>query len=1010
MKEYLRKGNTKLRLIIILAISAVAGSLMLFTFYQNAARSSATGTPTAVLNFGSAQVSAETDELISLPINITLSNTDKLMTAVTTVLKLPDETKVEFVDATNGPVGQCGILEEVDYKVITSADGGKFVIITKAAKSGGIGAGDEVKCLVSANFKIKTLPAATDTVEIVGTFVNEDTKQWANTAVDVDGEAIVVSKGDRGAVSFRLLGGVGSTCIDTFDCAMTLVCATSGDTKTCQQGAAPGGICSADANAEIARQCGNGYSCSTATTPPVCVPVVCSDTVVAGCLTPTPLPTSTFTPTPTNNPTPTPYSGSLAPVCSGGGCTPRPYYTLFADGPSESNPFNLRYYATGEGDVPATFLYTVAIDNLESSNITSSEFVYTIDDGGYWKLPGGLPDNLYKIKIRSGATSTTTLYVADDQMATRWSTSRADVSGVSYQIYTRQGYIQEPTPTRGPPTATPTGFNLYLDPGSTDASRDGAVVKLQTWVRQGVRRGEIFTVRVVASPFNNSELVHLQALKVPLQYALPGDSRDIVLTSITNNNNPDCNGFSINYPDPTTNVTTLSSFYLKATARDSRPKQLAPDTCVAELSFTVSSTADPGSSTLKLLSTSEAAAMNNGSGVPDIETQVPLRGTYALGYHLSLVAPTTPAVTPATVHPKIGIQYDPSNKSKTFTIDTSRPVPAGSADLVLKSFAQSGFRVIRKPPIPPATSCGPLALQATVYNVTAAAVPQFSVTINGEKVNVPNGLAANSSVNVDAPVVYFNNDGVNTLFADSDDVIIESREDNNYQEKRLVFADIPDNDCPRPTGAPTATPGPTDAATPTPEYVVDMSKVNVKMSVKIQGTQSSTFSSQYSRLKFGVAIGGGSLDDNTDYVYNTFTHKGEGVYEGMVTFDPTKVRSATNYRIIVKGPKHLAKRFCVANPTGGYAYFCPPNAASVSLNTGLNEFDFSGVQLIAGDLPLDGSQDGVVDSSDLTFIRDNLGVKSADIIKVGDLNFDGIVDTQDYSIIINNLVNNEDEN
>jgi hypothetical protein len=132
------------------------------------------------------------------------------------------------------------------------------------------------------------------------------------------------------------------------------------------------------------------------------------------------------------------------------------------------------------------------------------------------------------------------------------------------------------------------------------------------------------------------------------------------------------------------------------------------------------------------------------------------------------------------------------------------------------------------------------------------------------------------------------------------------------------------------------------------------------------------------------------------------------VYEGIVTFDPTKVPRGNTYKLLVKGPKHLAKRFCTADASGS-DYFCAENAGAISLTPGLKIFDFSTVPMAPGDLPLDGQQDGVVDSSDLTYIRQNLGQKEAGLLKIGDLNLDGIIDTQDFSLVINNLINNEDE-
>ncbi len=234
---------------------------------------------------------------------------------------------------------------------------------------------------------------------------------------------------------------------------------------------------------------------------------------------------------------------------------------------------------------------------------------------------------------------------------------------------------------------------------------------------------------------------------------------------------------------------------------------------------------------------------------------------------------------------------------------------------------------------------------------------------------------------------------------------------------RVVSPDVPDE--PLPTTPPddeeiTPTPPPDeDLGTPTPTPVsdeeVDPSKVTLRMKVKLQGVNPATLSSQYNRLTFSVAIGGSTLSENTAYESSVFTSRGGGVYEGQFAFDPSIIVPGDDYKILVKGPKHLARRFCIASPTGGFNYFCPAEAGKITLRQGLNTFDFSKVNLLAGDLPIDNVQDGVIDSSDLTIVRQYLGSKLPDVIRVADVNFDGIVDTQDYILIISNTLVNEDE-
>jgi hypothetical protein len=56
--------------------------------------------------------------------------------------------------------------------------------------------------------------------------------------------------------------------------------------------------------------------------------------------------------------------------------------------------------------------------------------------------------------------------------------------------------------------------------------------------------------------------------------------------------------------------------------------------------------------------------------------------------------------------------------------------------------------------------------------------------------------------------------------------------------------------------------------------------------------------------------------------------------------------------------------------------------------------------MMVGDLP---DQNGVVDSYDTSYIKLNLGSTDARALQIADLNLDGIVDTQDYSLVIASL-------
>jgi len=77
-------------------------------------------------------------------------------------------------------------------------------------------------------------------------------------------------------------------------------------------------------------------------------------------------------------------------------------------------------------------------------------------------------------------------------------------------------------------------------------------------------------------------------------------------------------------------------------------------------------------------------------------------------------------------------------------------------------------------------------------------------------------------------------------------------------------------------------------------------------------------------------------------------------------------------------------------------YFCEDKG--IVLQNGENTFDFSGIVLFAGDLP---AQDGIVNSFDVMEIVDT--IKKNTFVDAADLNYDGVVDSADYSLIMYSL-------
>ncbi len=299
-----------------------------------------------------------------------------------------------------------------------------------------------------------------------------------------------------------------------------------------------------------------------------------------------------------------------------------------------------------------------------------------------------------------------------------------------------------------------------------------------------------------------------------------------------------------------------------------------------------------------------------------------------------------------------------------------------------------------------------IELQTKIKNIGQTQASPFTVRANSQTYRTPVGLAPGQEM-----ILRFGDyrhgtmQEPNIVQVDSGSEVPEVREDNNILQRYLFLGSITKPGC--QNVLPTGTSGTSPTSGTLSGIPLDLTKVNIILKVALQGVRAGTFSEQYSHLKFGVAVGAvGS--DTTEYMESDFMSRGAGIYEGIVSFDSTKVPRGRTYKLLIKGPKHLARRFCSSQASGD-DYFCPDIAGSIILAPGVQSFDFSTVHLMPGDLPIGGRQDGLVDSADLAFIRQNLPNKDANVLRIGDLNLDGIIDTQDYSLVINNLVNNEDE-
>ncbi len=195
------------------------------------------------------------------------------------------------------------------------------------------------------------------------------------------------------------------------------------------------------------------------------------------------------------------------------------------------------------------------------------------------------------------------------------------------------------------------------------------------------------------------------------------------------------------------------------------------------------------------------------------------------------------------------------------------------------------------------------------------------------------------------------------------------------------------------------TPGVSVTGTPTGSATTGNIKLNLKL--KFQGINKKPADSQNSMVVKAKLKKQGTT--NTVDGQGTFTADGNGIWSGTVGFNITDVGG--KWLIFVKGPQHLQKKICdsAASETTGGTYKCADG--NISLVVGDNSLNFSGITLLVGDL----DQNGITDAVDIGLVKNNFGKKDTNILAKADLNRDGVVDTQDFSLILAALAVRTDE-
>ncbi len=113
---------------------------------------------------------------------------------------------------------------------------------------------------------------------------------------------------------------------------------------------------------------------------------------------------------------------------------------------------------------------------------------------------------------------------------------------------------------------------------------------------------------------------------------------------------------------------------------------------------------------------------------------------------------------------------------------------------------------------------------------------------------------------------------------------------------------------------------------------------------------------------------------------------------GTGSLELVGVEPGDNYAILIKGPVHLARRFCLDDQVE----HCWLGEESITLNPGENEFNWAALNLEPGDI----DQNGVVNSADFTTLKQALMTEGG---ISEDINFNGIVNSQDVVFFLETL-------
>lgn len=195
---------------------------------------------------------------------------------------------------------------------------------------------------------------------------------------------------------------------------------------------------------------------------------------------------------------------------------------------------------------------------------------------------------------------------------------------------------------------------------------------------------------------------------------------------------------------------------------------------------------------------------------------------------------------------------------------------------------------------------------------------------------------------------------------------------------------------PNATATPTVTPITNGTPSPTPT----LPDIKFTFNIRFQGITTQPAESA-PKIPGKITFVRNNNWDKRIEVPTNFIYQSRGIWQSI---ESVPVPPGDHYKILIRGEKHLQRAICERKPADQYpgSYKCGNPNGDIVIPAIEDTFDFSTIFLFAGDIPFKGENDGVIDAFDISYIRTHLGTKEP----IGDLNYDGVIDTQDYTIAI----------